>query len=88
MIGAWVAGSALPDLLQLDPQPGWERMVDLADAALYWVKRHGRDGWARLEPAQGSDPAVLLRQLNEDMAQLVASGQVRIVGSVHGQAQP
>lgn len=80
-----LAGYPMP---QLDPQPGWERMVDLADAALYWVKRHGRDGWARLELAPGSDPVVLLRQLNEDMAQLVASGQVRIVGSVHGQAQP
>lgn len=73
-------------MYNVDRQPGWEQMVDLADAALYWVKRHGRDGWARLEPAPGSDAGVLLHQLHDDVERLVASGRVRVVGSLHGHA--
>jgi diguanylate cyclase (GGDEF)-like protein len=72
-------------MYNVDRQPGWEQMVDLADAALYWVKRHGRDGWARLEPAPGSDAAVLLHQLNDDVERLVASGRVRVMGSLRGE---
>ena len=68
-------------LFNVERQPGWEQLVDLADAALYWVKRHGRDGWAAFEPSAGADAASLLRDLHEDVDSLVASGRVRVLGS-------
>jgi diguanylate cyclase (GGDEF)-like protein len=68
-------------LFNVERQPGWEQMVDLADAALYWVKRHGRDGWAAFEPMPGSDAASLLHEVHEDVDALVASGRVRVLSS-------
>jgi hypothetical protein len=68
-------------LFNVERQPGWEQMVDLADAALYWVKRHGRDGWAAFEPMAGSDAASLLQEVHEDVDALVASGRVRVLSS-------
>jgi hypothetical protein len=68
-------------LFNVERQPGWEQMVDLADAALYWVKRHGRDGWAAVEPMAGSDAASLLQAVHEDVDALVASGRVRVLSS-------
>jgi diguanylate cyclase (GGDEF)-like protein len=74
-------------LFNVERQPGWEQMVDLADAALYWVKRHGRDGWAAFQPAPGSDAASLLNDLHEDVDRLVTSGRVKVLGS-HLQPHP
>jgi len=68
-------------LFNVERQPGWEQMVDFADVALYWVKRHGRDGWAAFVPAPGTDATALLQQLHEDVDSLVASGRVQVIGS-------
>ncbi|MBS0456535.1 MAG: diguanylate cyclase [Proteobacteria bacterium] len=63
---------------------GWERAVELADAALYWVKNHGRDGWAILRPTPDADPAELLASLRAGSQSLLASPQLRIVSSHAG----
>ncbi|MDB6162608.1 MAG: hypothetical protein JWL98_40 [Xanthomonadaceae bacterium] len=44
---------------------GWEQMVELADAALYWVKQHGRNGWAAFRPTALTDVAKLMRDLQQ-----------------------
>jgi diguanylate cyclase (GGDEF)-like protein len=44
---------------------GWEQMVELADAALYWVKQNGRDGWAAFRPTMLTDVANLMRDLQQ-----------------------
>jgi diguanylate cyclase (GGDEF)-like protein len=44
---------------------GWEQMVELADAALYWVKQHGRDGWAAFRPTTLTNVAKLMRDLQQ-----------------------
>ncbi len=62
---------------------GWEQMVALADAALYWVKQHGRNGWAAFRPTPQADVARLVRELHQNAAQLLAEGRVRLVGSPH-----
>lgn len=28
---------------------GWEKIIELADQALYYIKQHGRNGWAGLQ---------------------------------------
>ena len=68
-------------LLHVTRQPGWEQMVDLADAALYWVKHHGRDGWAAFQPGPGSDGSTLLQALQGDLDVMLASGRVQVISS-------
>lgn len=64
-------GAALP----------WEQLVELADAALYWVKRNGRHNWAVLHPAPGLALEALVNRLRygaqaaiDDGAAVVHSG--------------
>ncbi|MFS8063737.1 MAG: GGDEF domain-containing protein, partial [Luteimonas sp.] len=68
-------------LFNVERQPGWEQMVDLAEAALYWARRRGRDGWAAFQPAPGSDAASLLQDLQGDVDGLIASGRLQVLTS-------
>ncbi len=60
---------------------GWEQTVELADAALYWVKNNGRDGWAVLRPTENSDRTSLLQSLQAGSQALIDNRQLRIVSS-------
>ncbi len=60
---------------------GWEQTVELADAALYWVKANGRDGWAALRPTEYSDRASLLQSLQAGAQSLIDNRQLKIVSS-------
>jgi diguanylate cyclase (GGDEF)-like protein len=56
----------------------WETVVELADRALYQVKRHGRDGWAILRPDREQDARRLLNALRTDLSGCIARGDVQI----------
>jgi hypothetical protein len=60
----------------------WEQMVELADAALYWVKHNGRDGWAALRPTATTNMHELMTRLKEGAAPLIDSGQLALISSV------
>jgi len=60
---------------------GWEQTVELADAALYWVKNNGRNGWAALRPTEHSDRASLLHSLQSGAQALIDNRQLKIVSS-------
>lgn len=60
---------------------GWQEMVELADRALYWVKHHGRNGWAALRPTASTRIATLLAQMREDLDMLLQSGQLRLLSA-------
>jgi diguanylate cyclase (GGDEF)-like protein len=60
---------------------GWEQTVELADAALYWVKNNGRDGWATLRPTEYSDRASLLDSLQSGAQALIDNRQLKIISS-------
>jgi diguanylate cyclase (GGDEF)-like protein len=62
-------------------QLGWEQMVELADAALYWVKRNGRDGWATLAPTEHANLAALVRSLQQGAEALIESRLLDVVSS-------
>jgi diguanylate cyclase (GGDEF)-like protein len=62
-------------------QLGWEQMVELADAALYWVKRNGRDGWAMMVPGEHANLAALLRSLQAGADALIESRLLNVVSS-------
>ncbi len=61
---------------------GWEQTVELADAALYWVKNNGRDGWAALRPTADSDRDNLLHSLQAGAQSLIDNRQLQIISSL------
>lgn len=61
--------------------PGWEAVVELADRALYEVKRNGRDGWAVLRPGPGMEGPELPRRVREGFAEALESGEVILEAS-------
>lgn len=65
----------------------WETMVDLADHALYYVKSHGRDGWAAFRPTPDTDLSTLLQDLQSGPRVLLEQGRLQLVGSKSGVAQ-
>lgn len=60
---------------------GWEEMLELADAALYWVKANGRNGWAALRPTAETDIQNLMTQLREGAEAMVENGQLSLISS-------
>ncbi|HTD29821.1 MAG TPA: GGDEF domain-containing protein, partial [Xanthomonadaceae bacterium] len=60
---------------------GWEQSVELADAALYWIKNHGRNGWAALRPTEDSERGNLLQSLQAGAQALIENHQLRIISS-------
>jgi len=60
---------------------GWEDMIELADRALYWVKQHGRDGWAAFRPTASTRMAPLIAELREGVEPLLNAGQLQLLGS-------
>lgn len=67
---------------------GWEQVVELADRALYYVKNHGRNGWAAFRPRSGSDLPGLMQALADDPARQVALGRVQLLASATLTAPP
>ncbi|GAB2509633.1 sensor domain-containing diguanylate cyclase [Lysobacter humi (ex Lee et al. 2017)] len=72
-------GFAELDLLEQQAPVTWEQIVEVADAALYWVKHNGRDGWAVLRPAPGTDLAALAARTGEGAQALHDAGGARLV---------
>lgn len=60
-------------------EPHWEQWVELADAALYWVKRNGRDNWAMLQPAPGVALESLLERLRDGAEAAIAEGTALVL---------
>lgn len=73
-------GFAEQALTGSEPALHWEQMVELADAALYWVKRHGRNNWATLQPAPGVPLDALAERLR-DGAQAAINDGVAVVSA-------
>jgi diguanylate cyclase (GGDEF)-like protein len=60
---------------------GWEQMVELADAALYWVKQHGRDGWAAFRPTKQTELPHLMRDLQQGATDLLEADRLQLLTS-------
>ncbi len=73
--GAFPLAPALPTALD------WSAVVDLADAALYTVKRSGRNGWLGLVSAQADTAPALRALVARPLAEAAASGALTLVRS-------
>ncbi|MFC0682724.1 diguanylate cyclase [Lysobacter korlensis] len=62
-------------------QLGWETMVELADQALYYVKSHGRDGWAAFRPTPTTDITTLLQELQQGADAVIEEGRLQLLGT-------
>ena len=60
---------------------GWEQLVELADAALYWVKDNGRDGWSALRPNPHVNFAELIEKLHLGAQIMIDTGRVVLISS-------
>jgi len=69
-------GLAEYPLAQGEDAVSWEGVIELADAALYWVKQHGRDGWAQLLPGAPAELPLLLPRLQAETQALIESGRL------------
>ncbi len=67
---------------------GWEAMVELADQALYHVKRSGRNGWAMFRPTPSTRLDSLLSDLQQDPDGLVRDGELELVAYVAAAGPP
>jgi diguanylate cyclase (GGDEF)-like protein len=73
--GTHLARSCSVGFAAFPPAPGqplaldWTAAVDLADAALFVVKRHGRDGWLGLVYADAADASTLRRAVGRPLAE-------------------
>ena len=63
---------------------GWEQSVELAEAALHWVRQRSGNGWALLRPAQTAGLGNMLHDLTTHVAKLVAEGRLEVIGSSMG----
>lgn len=60
---------------------GWEQTVELAQAALRWVRQDGGHGWALLQPTPSAGSSNMLHDLGGNVARLVIEGQLEVVAS-------
>ncbi len=74
------------------PAPEWPRalewpaVLNLADAALYLVKRGGRNGWLGVLQAEADSEASLHEAAGRPFAEWQASGALRMAGNLRGVA--
>ena len=60
---------------------GWEQLVELADAALYWVKENGRNGWSALRPNPNVNFAELVEKLHLGAQTMIDTQRVVLISS-------
>ena len=60
---------------------GWEQLVELADAALYWVKENGRNGWSALRPNPNVNFAELVEKLHLGAQIMIDTQRVTLISS-------
>jgi diguanylate cyclase (GGDEF)-like protein len=60
---------------------GWEQLVELADAALYWVKENGRNGWSALRPNPNVNFAELVEKLHMGAQIMIDTQRVTLISS-------
>jgi diguanylate cyclase (GGDEF)-like protein len=72
---AWPFSPAAPRAL------GWERVVDLADAALYLAKHTSRNAWAGVAIGEDGDPVHAADEYRTDPETAVARGMIVMMAS-------
>jgi diguanylate cyclase (GGDEF)-like protein len=60
---------------------GWEQMIELADASLYWVKGHERNGWAALRPTAQTNFTTVIGRLKNGAQALIDDNELSIITS-------
>lgn len=74
--------------LLADPEGriGWEQLLILADRALYWVKKHGRDGWAAYRPTAMATLDELLAAVHGPSGEMAQCACLQLLHGTHESA--
>lgn len=60
----------------------WEQVIDIADQALYVVKRSGRNGWLGIRAGDGPQDPDLFKHIRDDLTGCLARGQIQLDSSL------
>ncbi|NVK87829.1 MAG: diguanylate cyclase [Gammaproteobacteria bacterium] len=61
----------------------WEQTVELADHALYYVKQHGRNGWACFHPTDTTAiDSTIVSQIKTNLDELIDNDKIAIASSI------
>jgi diguanylate cyclase (GGDEF)-like protein len=77
-----VGYAALPFVKSAPDALTWEQVVGVADRAMYCAKQSGRNAWVGLMATPTTPATGLLRAVQEDLAALVARGELMVASSL------
>ncbi len=76
-------GFACYPFLPEDPRAvSWERVVDIADLALYAAKKNGRDAWVGLDMTPATPSVNLMHLIRAETREMIDRGELKLMSSI------
>lgn len=77
-----IGAAAFPFLTNYPEMLSWDRIVEVADACLYAVKRSGRNAWIAINSTDLASSNDIKHDLAKDLPGLINDGKLEIITSL------